>query len=356
MDILHERLGMREMVVPCVVDDSVLQHLADQRYTYGGDEEGPPEGTTADLQFRFFFGLLAQFHGALGLEWHPSWFIQTQPDGERTVSTTALINHTIPALLSGCILPALRESWPELSEEELLTNMKRGLLGTSIDVTADFDEKTRNARLAVTAMFYESVQTLNATLKAYPPFPMDANGEDLNQSTTFKVLLAIGILYETLKEIFVSLFFMFETDEGLVSDDIEEASVNAEILMAVLQHSIAKKGWCLARTSGLGKSLSAWYLLNVLPPPEDAIHSHCQPNQCSARYVTLPPTSVSYHTSQCHGECAVLYVDNEVVVDILEGGDFPVILGPGAGTVSDVSLPIVKASVADKWIAISHVW
>jgi hypothetical protein len=257
-------------------------------------------------------------------------------------------------MLSGCLLPVLHDSCPELSKDDLLTNLKRGLVGTSEYVSIDFDEKTRNARLAVTALLYESVQALNATLKTYPPFAVDANIEDHIQGTAFKILLAIGILYETLKEVYISLFFMFETEEGLVSDDIEEASLNVEILISILQPAIAKKGWCLARTSGLEKSLSAWYLLQLLPQPENDIHSHCRANQCSARYVTLPPTSVSYHASQCDGECACLSMDNEVVVRMLEGGDFPVISGTGASTA--VSLPVRQASRAERWIAISHVW
>ncbi|KAK4934267.1 RNA helicase [Elasticomyces elasticus] len=257
-------------------------------------------------------------------------------------------------MLSTCILPVLHDSEPELSKDELLMNLKSGLTGASEYVSSDFDEKTQSARLAVTALLYDSVQALNATLKTYPPFGLDADIEDLIQSTSFKVLLAIGILYETLKEIYVSLFFLFETEDGLVSDDIEEASLISESLISILQPSIAKKGWCLARTSGLEKSLSAWYLLHLLPEPEDDIHSHCQLNQCSARYVTLPPTSVSFHTSQCDGKCAVLLVDNEVVSSMVEGGDFPVISGPRA--CSEVSLQVMQASGAKSWMAISHVW
>ncbi|KAI1608935.1 hypothetical protein EDD36DRAFT_468618 [Exophiala viscosa] len=350
MENLHEALGIEGLRVPCIVEESLLQHLADHPHT---DTEGPPPGSAADLQHRFFFGLLQSFHSALGIEWDASWFIQNLPDGEQTVSTRALVDRAIAAMLSTCILPILHDSEPDLSGDELLTNLKRGLTGSSEYVSIDFDEKTQDTRLAVTALLYESVRALNAALKAYPPFTLDLDPEHYIHSTTFRVLLAIGILYETLKEIYISLFFLFETEEGLVSDDIEEASLNAEILISILQTSTAKKGWCLARTSGLEKSLSAWYLLHLLPQPENNIHSLCQPNQCTARYVALPPTSVNYHTNHCEGTCDVLFMHNAVVVEMLEAGDFPVI---PAKACSELSIPVRQASGAERWIAISHVW
>ena len=315
MDILHAALGLQGMDVPCIVKGSLLQSLTIRQEP---DNDCPPDGTAAHLQHHFFFGLLQKFHNALGIEWDASWFIRNDQNGERTVFTMALLEQTIPAMLSNCILPALQSGWPDLNKAEITRYLTRGLLGSSDVISDDFVEQTQNARLSVTTLLYEYVRASNAALKASPPFATHADSVDYLQSTAFKVLLSIGVLYETLKEIFISLFFFFEFGEGLLSNDIEEMSVNAEILISILQHVVAKKGWCLARTSGFEKCLSAWYLLHILPKPGNDVHSCCQPKQCSARHVTLPATSVSYHTSQCDGACAVLYVDNKHVIDMLE--------------------------------------